>query len=86
METWLTPPLVLSALAVIVTVVNSYYARKRDKESDWRKDFDELEGRLTEARKKVDTIEADLRVVQKQIDLFWGTVERQMAKKFRDDE
>lgn len=86
MEKWLTPPLVLSALAVIITIANSYYARKRDRESDWRKEFEKLATDLREACKTLDTVEADLKVVQKQIDLFWGTVERRMAKKFGDEE
>lgn len=86
MEKWLTPPLVLSALAVIITIANSYYTRKRDKESDWRKDVEKLAIDLREACKTLDAVEADLKVVQKQIDLFWGTVERRMAKKFGDEE
>lgn len=75
MDKWLTPSLVLALLAFGLSALNSYYARKQDA----RKLIEKLEDRLGD-------VEADLKVLKKQVDLFWGTVERQMAKKFRDDE
>lgn len=75
MDKWLNPSLVLALLAFGLSALNSYYTRKQDA----RKLIDKLEERLSE-------VESDLKVLKKQVDLFWGTVERQMAKKFRDDE
>lgn len=86
METWLTPPLVLSALAVIITVVNSYYARKQDKSKETQKQFDEIEQEHEKVVNRVGETEAKLKVIEKQVELFWGTVERRMAKKFGEDE
>lgn len=75
MDKWLTPSLVVALLAFGLSALNSYYARKQDA----KKLFEEMDDRLSE-------VEADLKVLKKQIELFWGTVERQMAKKFRDGE
>lgn len=74
MEQWLTPPLVISLAALVLSVVNSYYSRRKDN----KQEFDALEKRLAEA-------ETDLKVLSKQMELFWRTVEQQMAKKFRDE-
>lgn len=75
MDKWLTPPLLVSLLAVAIAIVNSYYARKQVDKNQIK----DLEERQSDS-------ESELKVLKKQIDLFWGTVERQMAKKFRDDE
>lgn len=85
METWLTPPLVLSILAFGLTALNSYYMRKQDKSKEVQKRFDEMEREYREVTKRLSETEAQLKVLSKQIDLFWGTVERQMAKKFGDE-
>lgn len=74
MEQWLTPPLVISLTALALSGINSYYARKKDN----KQEFDALEDRLGEA-------EANLKVLSKQMELFWRTVEQQMAKKFKDE-
>jgi hypothetical protein len=74
MEQWLTPPLMISLAALCLGALNSYYTRKKDN----RQAVDAIEDRLGEA-------EADLKVLSKQMELFWRTVEQQMAKKFRDE-
>lgn len=74
METWLTPPLLISLTALCLGALNSYYARKKDS----KQEIDALESRLAEA-------EASLKVLSKQMELFWKTVEQQMAKKFKDE-
>lgn len=74
MEKWLTPPLLISLGAFCLAAINSYYARKRDN----KQELDELSDRLGEA-------EANLKVLSKQMELFWRTVEQQMAKKFKDE-
>jgi hypothetical protein len=74
MEQWLTPPLMLSLAALCLGALNSYYARKKDN----KQALDALEDRLGEA-------EANLKVLSKQMELFWRTVEQQMAKKFKDE-
>ena len=74
MEQWLTPPLAISLLALGLSAINSYYARKKDN----KQELDTLEDRLGEA-------EANLKVLTKQMELFWRTVEQQMAKKFKDE-
>lgn len=74
MEKWLTPPLVISLCALVLSALNSYYARKRDN----KQELDDIEDRLGEA-------EANLKVLSKQMELFWRTVEQQMAKKFKDE-
>lgn len=74
METWLTPSLVVSLIALGLGALNSYYARKKDS----KQEIDALEDRLGEA-------EANLKVLSKQMELFWRTVEQQMAKKFKDE-
>lgn len=75
MEQWLTPPLVISLVALGLSALNSYYTRKKDN----KQELDALEDRLGEA-------EANLKVLSKQMELFWRTVEQQMAKKFRDEQ
>ena len=74
METWLTPSLIVALLALGLGALNSYYTRKRDN----KKETEEIEDRLAE-------IEATVKVLKMQMELFWQTVERQMAKKFRDE-
>lgn len=74
MEKWLTPPLLISLAAFCLAVINTHYARKKDN----KQEFDKLEDRLGEA-------EASLKVLSKQMELFWRTVEQQMAKKFKDE-
>lgn len=74
METWLTPSLVVSLTALGIGALNSYYARKKDS----KQEIDALNDRLGEA-------EANLKVLSKQMELFWRTVEQQMAKKFKDE-
>lgn len=74
MEKWLTPPLIISLTALCLSALNSYYARKKDS----KQEIEDLEDRLGEA-------EANLKVLSKQMELFWRTVEQQMAKKFKDE-
>lgn len=74
MENWLTPSLIVALMALILGAANSHYARKRDS----KKEIEELEDRLAE-------IEATVKVLKMQMELFWKTVEQQMAKKFRDE-
>lgn len=74
MEQWLTPPLVISLAALCLSALNSYYTRKQNS----KQELDELDKRLGDA-------EADLKVLSKQMELFWRTVEQQMAKKFKDE-
>jgi hypothetical protein len=74
MEQWLTPPLLISLAALCLSALNSYHSRKKDN----KQAVDELENRLGEA-------EANLKVLTKQMELFWRTVEQQMAKKFKDE-
>lgn len=86
MEKWLTPPLILSIAAFGLTALNSYYMRRQDKTKETQKRFDEVEEEYREVAKRLSETESQLKVLSKQIDLFWGTVERQMAKKFRSDD
>lgn len=74
MEQWLTPPLVISLGALCLSALNSYYARKKDN----KQEIKDIEDRLGDA-------ETDLKVLSKQMELFWRTVEQQMAKKFKDE-
>lgn len=74
MESWLTPSLILSLAALALGALNSYYTRKRDN----KQEIKELEDRLADA-------EATLKVLKMQMELFWKTVEQQMARKFRDE-
>lgn len=74
MEKWVTPSLIVAVLALILSAANSHYARKRDN----KKEIEDLEERLAE-------IEATVKVLKMQMELFWKTVEQQMAKKFRDE-
>lgn len=74
MEQWLTPPLVISLAALCLSALNSYYARTRDS----KQELEKIEERLADA-------ETDLKVLSKQMELFWRTVEQQMARKFKDE-
>lgn len=74
MEAWLTPSLIVALLALILSAANSHYARKRDN----KKEIEELEKQLAD-------LEANVKVLKMQMELFWKTVEQQMAKKFRDE-
>ena len=74
MEQWLTPPLAISLAALCLSALNSYYARRQNS----KQELDKLDERLGDA-------EADLKVLSKQMELFWRTVEQQMAKKFKDE-
>lgn len=74
MEQWLTPPLIISLAALCLGGLNSYYTRKQNS----KQELDKLEERLGEA-------ETDLKVLSKQMELFWRTVEQQMARKFKDE-
>lgn len=74
MEQWLTPPLIISLAALCLGALNSYYTRKQNS----KQELDKLEERLGEA-------EMDLKVLSKQMELFWRTVEQQMARKFKDE-
>lgn len=74
MEQWLTPPLIISLAALALSGVNSYYTRRRDNKQELK----DLDDRLGDA-------ETDLKVLSKQMELFWRTVEQQMAKKFKDE-
>lgn len=85
MEQWLTPPIIISLLALVVGVANGYYVRKRDKQADWKKDFGELEKKVDQLRDDVNELEGNVKVLDKQMNLFWKTVEQQMAKKFKDE-
>lgn len=86
METWLTPPLVVAIFALILSGINSYYTRKQDKSKETQKQFDEIEQEHEKVVNRVGETEAKLKVIEKQVELFWGTVERRMAKKFGEDE
>lgn len=74
MEQWLTPPLILSLAALCLSAINSYYTRRQNS----KQELDKLDDRLGDA-------ETDLKVLSKQMELFWRTVEQQMAKKFKDE-
>lgn len=85
MEQWLTPSTIIALLALTLGVVNGYYARSRNKLTDWKKDFDDLEKKLDKACEDVNEVKGNVKVLDKQMNLFWKTVEQQMAKKFKDD-
>jgi tRNA U34 2-thiouridine synthase MnmA/TrmU len=84
MQSWLTPSLVLPIIALILSVSNIYYTRKRDSGQDFKKQFDELEQDLDRARDRLAKLEAKLEVLEMKMELYWNTVAQQMAKKFSD--
>lgn len=86
MEKWLTPTAVVALLALVLGAVNAYYARQRDRGADWKKDYNDLDKKLDEACNDISEMQGSLKVLDKQMNLFWKTVEQQMAKKFRDGE
>lgn len=85
MDQWLTPPTLIAVLALVLGAVNAYYIRKRDRQQDWKHDSKKLETEITTVSNRISEIEGDLKVLNKQMNLFWSTVEQQMAKKFRDE-
>lgn len=84
MEQWLTPSLIIALLALGVSVVNAAYLRKRDQQKDWKDDNQKLHTSVDDACDRIDDVEGDVKVLKKQMDLFWKTVEQQMARKFGD--
>jgi septal ring factor EnvC (AmiA/AmiB activator) len=84
MQEWLTPSLVLSLAAFGLAVVNSLYTRKKDSKQEVEAVKKELEGEIEAFEDHVAEIRADLKVLQKQVDLFWKTVEQQMSKRFKE--
>ena len=82
MEQWLTPPLVISLIALCVSVVNSHYARKKDNKQEFDKRFESLERSVEQLEKKVADAEANAKVIALQVGLFWKTIEQQMAPRF----
>ena len=84
MQEWLTPPLILSFAALVLAVVNSYYSRKKDNKQEVKDLKRELQQEIDAFEEHVGDIRADLKVLQKQVDLFWKTVEQQMSKRFKE--
>lgn len=85
MEQWLTPPLVISLAALCLSGLNSYYTRKQNSKQDFDKRFEALEKAIEVIEKRMTEAETSLKVLSKQMELFWRQVEQQMAKKFRDE-
>lgn len=86
MEQWLSPPLLIAIFALVLSGINSYYARKRDNTKEIDEKFEDAETEVKKACDRISAIEGDLKVLSKQMNLFWSTVEQQMAKKFRNGE
>lgn len=82
MEQWLTPPLLLSLAALTISVVNSYYGRKKDNKQEFDKRFESLERTVEQLEKRVAEAEANAKVIALQVGLFWKTIEQQMAPRF----
>lgn len=86
-------PYFFSAVALILALANSFYARRRDTKGDWQKELDKLQKEIEEeikelaeectyaAEKRTET-EATLKVLSMKMDLYWNTVVQHMAKKF----
>lgn len=85
MENWFTPSTILALVAIGLTAFKAYYDRQRDKRTDWKQDFDELDQKLDQVSRDITEIQGNVKVLDKQVNLFWKTVEQQMAKKFKDD-
>lgn len=85
MEQWLTPPLLISLTALVLSGINSYYTRKKDNKKEFDDKFNELERTIDALERRLAEAEASLKVLSKQMELFWRTVEQQMAKKFKDE-
>lgn len=85
MEQWLTPPLVISLIALVLSGLNSYYARRKDNKQEFDDRFDALEKKLDELEKRITESEANLKVLSMQMGLFWKTIEQQMASKFKNE-
>lgn len=85
MEQWLTPPLVISLIALGLSGLNSYYARRKDNKQEFDDRFDALEKKLDELEKRITESEANLKVLSMQMGLFWKTIEQQMASKFKNE-
>lgn len=86
MEKWLTPTAIVAVLALVLGAVNAYYLRRRDRDNDWKEDFKRLEEKVDKGNNEADDMQSDLKVLKKQMELFWMTIEKQVAKKFRDEE
>lgn len=85
METWLTPSLIVALLALVLGALNSYYTRKRDNQKAIEDLNKKVETEIEELKERLGESEASLKVLKMQMELFWKTVEQQMAKKFRDE-
>jgi hypothetical protein len=95
-------PLIISVTALVYTIVNTAYARRRDTTKDTAADekritqlddtlqeacddLDKLTGRLETLSTRMMEVEGKLKVLDKQVDLFWGTVQRHMANLIAPD-
>lgn len=85
MEAWLTPSLIVALVALGVTVTTAIYNRKRDTAGDWQEKINELKDEAEKTEEKLSKARDELSVLKTKVDLFWQTVERVMAKQFRDD-
>lgn len=85
MNAWLTPSLILALVALAITVATALYNRKRDTAGDWQGKINELKEELEKTDEKLSQARNELGVLKTKVDLFWQTVERVMAKQFRDD-
>lgn len=86
MEKWLTPTAIVAVLALVLGAINAYYLRRRDRDNDRKEDFKRLEEKVDKGNNEADDMQSDLKVLKKQMELFWMTIEKQVAKKFRDEE
>lgn len=85
MEKWLTPPLLISMTALCLSVLNSYYNRKKDNKQEFDKRFEVLEKAVERIEGRLAEAEANSKVISMQVGLFWKNIEMQMAKKFKDE-
>ena len=64
-----TVTLLVAIAGVTLGIINARYMRNRDQSTDWDRHIEELQ-------KAVAELEADSRVVKKQVALFWWVVEK----------
>jgi uncharacterized protein YukE len=61
-------------LALALSILNTVYQRKKDQQGDWSKKIDEAVKPFNGLPDTVSTVAAELKVLQKQMEVFWKGV------------
>lgn len=64
----------MGLIALALSIANTIYQRKKDQRSDWSKRIDEAVKPFSGLPDTIVTIAAELKVLQKQVEVFWKGV------------